>query len=280
MAGEGELLERGEVLARLRDAVADAAVDGGRLVLVTGEAGIGKSALLRRLSDGLDADTRLWTGSCERLFAPRPLGPLADMVGALPADLGDAVRRGAAVHEVLPLLLDQLGRAPTLMVIEDVHWADEATLDLIALVAKRLRTTRALVVVTCRDDELALDHPLRVVLGGLALAGVDRIGLAPLSLDAVRRLADRGPVDADELFRMTGGNPFFVTEVLATGRADLPRSVRDAVIARAAALDPDARSLLEALSVVPGVAPPELVTELGDDASVRLGACLTSGMLV
>ena len=283
MAPDGDLLERDEVLDRVRDAVVDAATHGGRLLLLAGEAGIGKSSLLRRLIDDLGelADgPRVWTGSSERLFAPRPLGPLADMVGSLPAELGDAVRRGAVVHEVLPLLLDQLAAAPTLMVIEDIHWSDEATLDLIVLLARRLRTTRALVVVTCRDDELALDHPLRVVLGALAGLGVERIGLTPLSIEAVRQLAGRGSVDADGLFRMTGGNPFFVTEVLASGSAELPRSVRDAVIARAAALHPDARSLLESLSVVTGVAPPELVAELGGDASARLGACLTSGMLV
>ena len=170
------------------------------------------------------------------------------------------------MHEILPLLLDELGRAPTLVVIEDVHWADEATLDLVALLGRRIRSTRGLVVVSCRDDELGADHPLLGVLGSLAAAGVERVQLAPLSVAAVRELAGPRPVDAAQLRRRSGGNPFFVTEVLAAGGEVLPRSVRDAVIARAAALDPDARALLEDLSVVTGPAPPELVAELGRTA--------------
>jgi hypothetical protein len=276
----GVLLEREEVLSQLREVAVEAATGRGRLVLLTGEAGIGKSALLQRLLDEVPTGARAWTGSCERLFAPRPLGPLVDMVAELPRDLAAAVRRGAPVHEVLPLLLDALDAAPTMMVIEDVHWADEATLDLVALLGRRLWSSRGLVLVTCRDDGLALDHPLRVVLAGLAATGVERIRLAPLSLSAVGRLASRRAVDVDELFRMTGGNPFYVTEVLAAGGAHLPTSVRDAVLARAATLDPAARSLLEALSVVTGPAPPELVAELGGSAAERLGACLASGMLV
>ncbi len=130
-----------DVLARLLEAVADAANGDGALLLVTGEAGIGKTALLHRLVDDSGDDVRVWSGACERLFTPRPLGPLADMVAVLPADVGAAVRRGAAVHDILPLLLDELGRAPTLVVIEDVHWADEATLDLIALLGRRVRST-------------------------------------------------------------------------------------------------------------------------------------------
>jgi DNA-binding CsgD family transcriptional regulator/tetratricopeptide (TPR) repeat protein len=277
---DGELLERGTVLARLR-ALAEAAASGdGRLVLLTGEAGIGKSALLHRLVDDLDGGIRVWSGACERLFAARPLGPLADMLPQLPDEVAGAVRRAAPAHEVLPSLLEALHATPTLLVIEDVHWADEATLDLVALLGRRLRGTRGLGVVTCRDDELAADHQLRVVLGGLAAASVERIALPALSIDAVRRLAAGGGVDAGELFRMTGGNPFYVTEVLAAGGRELPLSVRDAVLARAAALEPEARSLLESLSVVTGAAPPELVAELGGPSAAHLGACLASGMLV
>ncbi len=275
-----QLLERGDVLARLREAAADAAHGDGSLILVTGEAGIGKTALLHRLVEDAGDDVRVWSGACERLFTPRPLGPLADMVAVLPGDVGAAVRRGAGVHDILPLLLDELGRAPTLVVIEDVHWADEATLDLIALLGRRVRSTRGLVVVSCRDDELGSDHPVLGVLGGLAAAGVERIQLAPLTLAAVRELAGPRSVDVERLLRASGGNPFFVTEVLAAAGEVLPRSVRDAVIARAAALDPDARTLLEDLSVVTGPAPPELVVELGRTRSHHLGACLSSGMLV
>ena len=272
------LLERQDQSARLRVALDEAVAGAGRLVLLTGEAGVGKTALVEHLGH-CDGDVRVWTGSCERLFTARPLGPLADIAAKSGGRLGEVVGRGAPVYEVFPVLLDELRSRPTLLVIEDVHWADEATLDVIALLARRMSTTCSLAIVTCRD-ELALDHPLRLVLGGLSAAGVERLRLSPLSLQAVRELAAAHDVDADELFRRTGGNPFFVTEALATDGTELPPSVRDAVLARAAGLDPGARSLLEALAIVTGTVPLELVSALGGAHATRLGACLSSGMLV
>ena len=272
------LLEREAPQARLRAGLVEAASAGGRLVLLTGEAGVGKSALVEQAAD--DAGVRVWAGWCERLFTPRPLGPLADLAADAAGPLAEVVGRGAPVHEVLPVLLDELRARPTLLVIEDLQWADEATLDLVVLLARRMGTTRSLAVVTCRDDELSADHPLRLVLGGLAAAGVERLRLSPLSIDAVRELAASHQVDTEALFRRTGGNPFYVTEVLAAGGSELPPSVRDAVVARAARLDPQARALLEAVSIVPGTVPLPLVTALGREHADRLDTCLASGMLV
>jgi DNA-binding CsgD family transcriptional regulator/tetratricopeptide (TPR) repeat protein len=272
------LLERDDQLARLRGSLDEARSGTGRLVLVTGEAGVGKTALVERIGD-CDGEVRVWTGSCERLFTARPLGPLADIASKTGGQLGDVVGRGAPMHEVFPVLLDELRSCPTLVVIEDVHWADEATLDVIALLARRMASTCSMAIVTSRD-ELALDHPLRLVFGDLAAAGVERLRLSPLSLRAVRELAAPHGVDAEELFHRTGGNPFYVTEVLATGSAELPPSVRDAVLARAAGLDPDARSLLEAVAIVTGTVPLSLVAALGGAHAGQLAACLSSGMLL
>jgi DNA-binding CsgD family transcriptional regulator/tetratricopeptide (TPR) repeat protein len=271
-------LERDEQLAWLRASVNVARSGTGRLVLVTGEAGVGKTALVESLADA-DRDLRLWSGSCEQLFTARPLGPFADIAPKAGGQLAEVVGRGAPVHEVLPVLLDELRSCPTLMVIEDVHWADEATLDVVSLLARRMSSTCSVAIVTSRD-ELSLDHPLRVVLGGLAAAGVERLRLSPLSLQAVRELAEPLGFDADELFQRTGGNPFFVTEVLATGCIELPPSVRDAVLARAAGLDPAARTLLEAVAIVAGTVSLGLVSALGGANAGRLKACLSSGMLV
>jgi len=272
------LLERDEQLARLRVALEGARSGTGRLVLVTGEAGVGKTALVDSISRA-DDDVRVWTGSCEQLFTARPLGPLADIASNAAGRLGEVVGRCAPVHEILPVLLDELRARPTLVVIEDVHWADEATLDVVALLARRIASTCSVVIVTSRD-ELAVDHPLRLVFGALAAAGVERLRLSPLSLHAVRELAEPLGFDADELFHRTGGNPFFVTEVLATGCIELPSSVRDAVLARAAGLDPEARVLLEDVSIVTGTIPLQLVAELGGEEAGRLADCLASGMLV
>jgi DNA-binding CsgD family transcriptional regulator len=272
------LLERDEQLAQLRSAVDAARAGAGRLIVVTGEAGVGKTALVESIGD-FEGQVRVWTGSCEQLFTARPLGPLADIALAAGGRLAEVVGRAAPVHEVLPVLLDELRSSPTLMVIEDVHWADEATLDVIALLARRIAATSGVAIITSRD-ELALDHPLRVVLGGLAAAGVERLRLSPFSLDAVRELAVPLGFDPVELFQRTGGNPFYVTEVLATGCIELPPSVRDAVLARAAGLDPGARALLEAVAIVTGTIPLGLVSALGGEHAGRLAACLSSGMLV
>jgi DNA-binding CsgD family transcriptional regulator/tetratricopeptide (TPR) repeat protein len=272
------LLERHDQIARLRVAIDQAQSGGGKLVVVTGEAGVGKTALLDSIRDCGEA-VRVWTGSCERLFTPRPLGPLADIASKAGGRLGAVVGRGAPVHEVFPVLLEELSSTATVMVIEDVHWADEATLDVIVLLARRMAATCSLAIITSRD-ELPRDHPLRLVLGDLASAGVERLRLSPLSLHAVRLLAEPHAVDAEELFQRTGGNPFYVTEVLATGGGDLPPSVRDAVLARAAGLDPHARSLLDAVAIVTGTVPLGLVAAIGGADAARLDVCLSSGMLV
>jgi DNA-binding CsgD family transcriptional regulator/tetratricopeptide (TPR) repeat protein len=272
------LLERDDSLARLRGASTEAVAGHGQMILVMGEAGVGKTALVQHMTESC-ADLRVWTGSCERLFTARPLGPLADIASKTSGHLGDVVGRGAPVHDVFAVLLQELRSTPTLLVIEDVHWADDATLDVVSLLAGRMRTTLSLAVVTCRD-ELAMDHPVRLVLGGLVASGVERMRVLPLSLTAVRALAASSGVDADELFRTTSGNPFFVTEVLAAPGMELPPSVRDAVLARVATLDSGGRGLLEALSVVSGTISTELAAALGGEHTDRLGACLSAGMLV
>jgi tetratricopeptide (TPR) repeat protein len=162
-----------------------------------------------------------------------------------------------------------------------VHWADEATLDVLRLLARRVETVPALVVASYRDDELDRAHPLRIMLGELATSRtVGRMKLVRLSPGAVTQLAEPYGVDADELYRKTAGNPFFVVEALATGAEGIPDTVRDAVLARAARLSPAGATLLEAVAVVPPQAELWLLEALAGDAADRLDECLTSGMLV
>jgi DNA-binding CsgD family transcriptional regulator len=230
----------------------------GRLILVGGEAGVGKTALVREFAEGRNV---LW-GACDPLHTPRPLGPLIDI------GLGES-----SPHALAAALLDRLRAEPgTVLVLEDVHWADEGTLDVLRLLGRRMEGVPAHALVTFRDDE---PGPLRVVLGELAtVMGVVRLELPPLSPEAVRTLAEPHGVDAEALHRSTGGNPFYVTEVLSAPGAAIPATVRDAVLARAARLSPPARELLERLAVIPGAADPELI----DAADEPLDECLLSGM--
>ena len=259
------LLEREPFLAAL-----EAAPDGGT-VLVAGEAGIGKTALVRAYCAGQGARV-LW-GACDALFTPRPLGPFADVAEAAGGELRALIREGARPAELLPALLAELRAEPSVLVLEDLHWADEGTLDVLRLLARRLDGLTARVVATFRDDEIGEAHPLRRAIGDL---GARRLRLEPLSREAVRALADRHEVDGERLHAITGGNPFYVTEVLSTPGEAIPGTVRDAVLGRIAGLPPDARGLLEQVAIVPGGAEGALLREASDAA---VDACLRAGTL-
>jgi DNA-binding CsgD family transcriptional regulator len=277
----GELLERASALGALSDALsAVRETSRGRLMLVRGEAGVGKTALLRCFCEGDGGSAPVLWGACDPLFTPRPLGPLLDVAETTGGELAELVERGARPHGVAAALMRELrARALSVVVLEDVHWADEATLDVLALLGRRIESVPALVLVSYRDDELERAHPLRLMLGELATSeGIDRLGVAPLSPAAVAILAEPHGVDADELYGKTGGNPFYVTEALAAGQTEVPSTVRDAVLARAARLTEAGRLLLEAAAVAPHVEV-WLLRALAGETVSRLDECLASGML-
>jgi DNA-binding CsgD family transcriptional regulator/tetratricopeptide (TPR) repeat protein len=265
------LLEREGILQTLDGALAAAASGRGRIVLVAGEAGVGKTAAVRAFCDRQTAARTCW-GDCDDLFTPRPLGPF--LAGAL----STAVPDGAGAHEVAHALLGR--RRPSIVVLEDLHWADEATLDVLRVLARRIDRAPLLVVGTYRDDELEKTHPLRVVLGELApREPVEHVAVPRLSAEAVAELARGQGVDPRELYRQTSGNPFFVTEVLASGNGAIPGTVRAAVLGRAARLGDAAREVLDAVAVSPRRVELWLLDELAGKHAEALEECLASGML-
>ena len=277
----GGLLERGSELARLCDCV-DAIEHGaaGRVVLLGGEAGVGKTALVEALA-AARPEARIVRGECEPLFAPPALGPLLGIAEEVGGALKALVDDGAMPHQIAGALLSEVGAGGvTLFVLEDLHWADEATLDVFRLFARRIETVRCLLVATYRDEALAGADRLRIVLGELATArAVDRMRLPGLSEAAVVALCEPYGVDADELYRKTNGNPFFVVEALAAGSDAIPETVRDAVLARAARLGAEARALLDAVAVTPPVTELWLLRALTPEQEEHLDECLASGML-
>ncbi|MGA8248743.1 MAG: AAA family ATPase, partial [Nocardioides sp.] len=276
------LIERSEQLDVLAQRLAEVVEQReGVLVFVGGEAGAGKTSLVHALA--ARCAVRVVVGGSEHLRTPRAHGPLLDLAaelgGELGGDLSALVERGASPGDLVDALAGAVGE-PMVLVFEDLHWADEATLDLLRVLARRLRRVPALVLATYRDDELSRTHPLRVLLGELATGRrVHRVGLPPLSPAGVALLASSQPVDAEELYRLTGGNPFFVTEVLAAGTDGAPDTVRDAVLARAARLPPLTRRLLEAVAVVPARAELWLLEAIAPLSLAGLEQCLASGML-
>ena len=276
MPEHSEFLERADELAILRDELAAIGPrGGGRLLLVLGEAGVGKTALLRRFC--ADVDARVLAGACEPLLTQRPLAPLLEIGERAGGDLGILAASDARPHEVVAALLTTLERGPTVVVLEDLHWADEATLDVLRLLARRIDAAPALVLVSLRHDELDRLDPVRVTVGELP-GPPRRMTLPPFSLAAVAELAEPLGLDARELHERTRGNPFFVTEVLAAG-GGIPETVRDAVLARAARLSPQARAVLDAVAVSPGTVEVTLLEELAGGELDGLEECLSSGML-
>ena len=268
-----DLLERDDLLASLDAALAE----GGRLVFVGGEAGAGKTALARAFAARSAVPVR--SGACENLTTPIPLGPFADLAASSGGAFADLVGARADARAVARALLAEMAE-PVVVVLEDVHWADEATLDALRVLGRRVGESSGLVLATYRDDEVEAAHPLRVVLGELASApAVSRLTVPRLSLEAVQELAQPLGADAEAIHALTLGNAFYVTEILASGRGTLPPTVRDAVLARVAALEPASRRLLELVALVPARAELWLVEAVAGTEVVHLDAALSAGIL-
>ena len=219
------LLERDQELRRLRTCVTEAASGHGSAVLLFGEAGVGKTSVVRAFSREVAGTVRMLAGACDDLLTPRTFGPLRDAVrgGPLAEALGRGDRDGA-----LGAIEQELARPTTVLLVEDVHWADDATLDVLRFLARRIADLPALLVLTYRDDELGRGHPLHRVLGALGGERVHRLKVHPLSRAAVARLAGGTTATSAPLYALTGGNPFFVTEALAAGSGGVPATVVDA----------------------------------------------------
>jgi DNA-binding CsgD family transcriptional regulator len=277
--GGVDLVERDTQLADLVAAVGGAAAGRGSVVLVTGEAGAGKTALVRQFTSEAAARSKILWGLCDELVTPRPLGPFRDIAGQLGGDLAES-----SGPEMLESVVLALGGEPypTVVVVEDAHWADEATVDAIRFVGRRVVRANALLVVTFRDDEVPADHPLRLAIGAIPPDDVRRVSLPPLSRGGIAELAGRA--DVDELHRLTGGNPFYVTELLAAPGTAVPPTVQDAVLARVGQLSAAGRECLETVAVVPGRAERWLLDACevagGVDDAVRLGVLVSEGNVV
>ncbi len=246
-----ELLERSATLATLTQAMHDAGEGHGRVVLLAGEAGIGKTSVVRAFRQSIPRGVRVLAGGCDDLLTPRALGPLLD------AATNDArlatVLATAGRDELFGALQGELAGPPaTALLVEDLHWADDATLDVLGYLARRAERMRLLLVMTLRSDVLT-DDPLRRMVGSLHGEHVVRLTLDPLSPDAVTRLAVPTGWNPATVHQLTGGNPFYVTETLAVEPGqDVPETVAQAVIARTRMLSAASRDAVQTLSVIPG----------------------------
>ena len=276
-----DLVEREPALRALQ-ALLDGARRQGHVVLVAGEAGIGKTSLLRAAAAAhRAAGGRVWWGACDALETPHPLAPLLDI--ARDAAPRFAARLDGPRPALFEAVLDDLRLADDalLVIVEDAHWADDATLDLLKYLGRRIERAHALLAVSYRDDEVTATHPLRRVLGELPPAARTYLPVPRLSADAVETLARQAGRTAEGLHALTNGNAFFVTELLRDGSAGaaVPQSVQDVVLARYARLPPGAQALLRLVAVVPGRTERWLADELLHPALDDLESALASGLL-
>jgi len=275
-----DLVERDVALLAFDRQLAAIAQAGGHVLLVSGEAGIGKTTLLKAMAErrgGAD----LWWGACDSLETPHPLAPLNDI--ARGADVGFAalLQPGHARAELFEAVLATLqhARQPVVAVFEDVHWADDATLDLLKFLGRRIDRVACLLVLSWRDDEVSATHPLRRLLGALPSSLVTRLALDPLSPDAVARLAAAAMRSPAGLHALTRGNPLFVSEVLRHGAEGVPHGVQDLALARYARLSAPAQAVVRLASTVPTRIEAALVDALLAPSSVVIDECLNSGLL-
>ena len=276
-----DLLERAEFFEQLQTALGEVSFNHGRVVLVTGEAGIGKTSLVEQFAEKHQDKFRVLWGGCDALFTPQPLGPLHDIAQQLHGNLATLLHDEAPRAVIFSAALEELrNQTTTLLVIEDVHWADEATLDLLKYLGRRINKLNSLLIVTYRDEEVPADHPLRRVLGDLPRKCVRRLSLPSLSEDAVDVLAAQAGRQMDALYAVTGGNPFFVTEALASQKRGVPVSVSDAVLSRIARLTALARAVVELVSVVPARAEMWLINETINPSTEVLEECANAGVLL
>ena len=274
-----DLWERDGALAAL-DAELRRSVAGGRVALVAGEAGIGKSALVTEFARRVAPHARVLWGACDQLVTPRALGPLHDIGRGAGGVLAQRLAAGDPPEQVYAAFLDELTdreqRHRPVVVVEDAHWADEATLDWLTFLGRRIAQVPTLLVVTYRDDEVGPEHPLRRVLAALPSVVVGRVALEPLSPERVLAEAERAGRDPRLVRRLAGGNPLLVTELLKASTSSVPTAVQDLILERLRLLPVEARDLAHLVSVVPTRAEGAVVEGAGD----AVDSCIAAGVLV
>ncbi|MBV8578627.1 MAG: AAA family ATPase, partial [Acetobacteraceae bacterium] len=281
----GELVERVEFLRQLDEKLARARRGAGQAVFISGEAGIGKSALIRAFSAGVPSCGVVARGYCEALTTPRALGPVLEILFQLGlkslSDVEAGHAREVAFNEALARL--RVAEQETVVVLEDLHWADEASLDFVRFLGRRIGQTRALLLTSHRDDEVGSGHPLRRVLGDLGGEHVMRMRLPPLSPGAVNALAQRKNRDGTRLYALTGGNAFLVTELLSSPGQEVPATVQDSLIARLSRCAPAAQRACELVALSPGGLELTLLLRLmnaEDNASSAIDEAVERGLLL
>ena len=248
-----ELIERAGFLTSLQNNFKDVATGDGHCILLSGEAGMGKTSLVKAFCKSVKGDCKIYQGTCDAMFTPRPLAPLYDIALQMHSDFWKDSAATPDKAALFTRFYEELANHKEMMVIvfEDVHWADEATLDFIKFLARRITHLHCLFILTYRNDEVNARHPLRNVLGQLPADSFTRLQLAPLSRKAVEKLAEEKGYSGEDVYGISGGNPFYVNEILASYSTGVPDNVKDAILSVYRRQDEKTKEVWQLLSVLP-----------------------------
>ena len=277
-----ELFERESFLALLDERFREVSSGEGHCFFVTGEAGIGKTTLVKEFLKQVERISIQYTGSCDLLFTPRPLAPLYDIALQIKGDLLQQLSSISSRSDLFLRFTSELVQQskPVIVVFEDVHWADEATLDFVKFFARRINQTRCLFILTWRDDEIVGQHPLRNVLGHLVPGTFTRVLLEPLSITAVQQMAEKRGYNGEDVYSISGGNPFYVNEILAHYSPGIPDNIKDSILAIYNDLSDDTKETWQLLSVISEGLEYKRFTAINDYYVDTISNCMAKKILI
>lgn len=276
------LLERESAIQEFVE-TAESAEHSGKVLLLSGEAGIGKTTLLEHMRNNMNSRMNIIWSGCDPLLTPQPYAPFHDIAHSLSKPLLALLESSASPskisHKIASTLYASLEKLtkPTVLVIEDVHWADHASLDLLKFLVRRISFVKCMLCLTYRDDEITFDHPLSSVLSLAPSAHTNRVQLKALSLKALDSLVKGTQYNAQDLHKITTGNPFFIAELLASKgkhNSNIPSSIFAAIGTRLASLTEQERNFILTLSLIPYSIPVRLIDHLFDNGVKGQGETL------
>ena len=277
-----ELIEREEFLDRLQSKLKEVSEGEGHCVFVSGEAGIGKTSLVKTFCKELQTRCAIFQGTCDALFTPRPLAPLYDILlqngSNLPENTPNIADRTLFFTRVFNEFKSQ--KETCLVIFEDIHWADDATFDFIKFFARRITQLRCLFVLTYRDTEVHANEHLKGILAHLNRDSFTRFELPPLSKQAVDKLSCEKGYRGEDVYSVAGGNPFYVNEILANYSPGIPDNIRDSVLSVFNRLDDKTKHAWKILSVLPAPFEIDYLKRMDPSFSSVIENCINHRILV
>lgn len=277
-----ELIERADFLATMYSKFESIVKAEGHCLLLSGEAGIGKTSLVRAFCQEIKNNCKILQGTCDSLFTPRALAPLYDIAWQMQSGIMDRVKDKTDRTGLFAKVLQELNAQhdPIVLIFEDIHWADEATLDFIKFLARRVNQLHCLFILTFRDNEIHSGHPLRNVIGQLSRDTFTRLQLTALSKEAVESMSAEKGYSGESVYSISGGNPFYVTEILASYSSGVPDNIKDSILSVYNRQKEKTKEVWKLLSVMPTGLETKYLLQMDPSCVEAVELSLESGILL